>query len=346
MLYDALKFRYGEVRVRNEGEAMIADYRKNPLTEEWYLDIEHPGEYYMICCPFCGDTRFRLNINHRWGVRDEKGHTNLWLAICFNEKCMQGNHQHRVQLPEEVEDASIRPLDKSHLLAGCEVKLEDIHAEWPGPVIRLDRLPKTHKAYQYILGRNFDPEKIGRCWKVHYCVDSIHYLARSRLIIPIFYEGELKGWQARYVGNLPKDSKWPPKYFTMPGTPRRMLLYNMASARRYETCVIVEGPTDVWSGGPMFVCTLGATMSTHQRRDVVAAFSRYSVVLCYDPEEFRKESVKALARDLTGKFQAGFACVKLPEGSDPGSLDRQFLRQYIAAEAKKQGVKVSWRKRV
>src|ERR1017187_9480324 len=96
-LYGMLTYHFGEVRITSEMEAMQCHYRKNVLTGEWQLDIAHPGEYYIISCPYCGDTRFRLRINHRWGVTDERGHSNLWLAHCHNERCLEGNPERRME---------------------------------------------------------------------------------------------------------------------------------------------------------------------------------------------------------------------------------------------------------
>lgn len=346
MLYEMLRCTFqNQVRIRNQGEKMIAHYRK--YHGEMILDVEHPGEYYVVCCPFCGDTRFRLNINHRWGKPDEQGRTNLWLAICFNEQCLvSGNHERRVELLDMVTDHEGDRLAEATIQPGEEINLDDLVADWPGPSTRVDRLPPEHKAYQYLLNRGFPPERVGPFWNVRYCHQSVHYLARDRIVVPIYSGKVMKGWQCRYIGEIPKGQKWPPKYYTCPAMPRHMLLYNLANARQYRTGVIVEGVTDVWSGGPPFMCTLGATMNVQQRKLFVRAFKDQAGVLCFDPEEFEKETVQRLVRDIRKvQFKRGFACVKLPEGSDPGSLDRRLLREYIYREAKKEGVRVSWKKR-
>ena len=71
----------------------------------------------------------------------------------------------------------------------------------------------------------------------------------------------MRGWQARHVGDLDwKDPKSPPKYYTCPGMKVGQILYNLANAAKYKTGVIVEGVTDVWSFGPMAMCTMGASM--------------------------------------------------------------------------------------
>ena len=47
---------------------------------------------------------------------------------------------------------------------------------------------------------------------------------------------------------------------------------------------------------------------------------------------------------MKGKFRHGLASVILPFG-DPGSLDRQYQREFVAREARAQGGKVFWERR-
>jgi hypothetical protein len=349
-LYDMLKYHFHEVRVSNGGENMQFKWRwrDDPTGERVrYLDVEHPGEQYQVCCPRCNDTRFRLYVNHRWGMElkdpDGRVHRNLWLVGCFNERCLGGDRDLREDLWEQVTKGSGSWLSKMPIHPGKDVDLEKVVADWPGPVTRVDLLPKTHDAVAYLVSRGFDPKVIGQFYNVHYCAKSVFYLARDRLIIPVYSKGVLKGWQARYIGELKKGCKWPPKYYSMVGMPRRMIVYNFANARRYQTGIIEEGTTDVWRTGPMGMCTLGATMTAQQQRMITNAFEGRSLVLVYDPEEYDKPSTQKLADSLRSSFHGQFANVRLPAGKDPGSMARPWLRSFIAAEAAKQGVKVSWR---
>ncbi len=233
---------------------------------------------------------------------------------------------------------------------GKEVKPEDIVIEWPGPVTRVDKLPRHHKAVEYLVSRDFNPKVIGRFYNVHYCQTSFRYLAQDRLIIPIYLNKQLKGWQARYIGEMDWSKPDAPlKYYTCPGTPRGVLVYNLANAANYETGVIMEGPTDVWSFGPMGVCTLGSSMNDIQVRRFVSHFKQHSAVLLYDPDvrEDRKKwpGIERLITKLHGCLPGRFAVVWLPKGRDPGSMDRKFMRAYVAQQARREGVKVSWKRR-
>ena len=68
-LYDRLVREFGSVIIANEGEAYIPALRSMSIREgERNSPAVAYGEYYRVCCPFCGDGRHRLWVNHRFGV--------------------------------------------------------------------------------------------------------------------------------------------------------------------------------------------------------------------------------------------------------------------------------------
>lgn len=343
-LYRRLRRCFGTVKVANRGEEMAAgalrDYNGSPR-----LAILSTGELYRVCCPFCSDTRHRLYISYRYGQRDVFGRCLRFLAHCHNETVCLAD-------PDNQEDlwSTICGLDGDHL---TQVKVkpgrpadEGGPIAWPGPCRPLAKLPPEHPARGYLEVRGFDPDRLSRVYRVRYCDDSHYYLARGRIIIPVFARGGLKGWQARHVGELDWKGRkdLPPKYFTSPGMQKRSLLYNFDRARQYATGVIVEGVSDVWAFGPMAVCTFGNAMSEPQRRLFLAAFRRRSGVLLYDPEAMAGPNAQRLARELAAALPGRFAAVTLPAGTDPGGLGREFLRDYVAGQAAEQGVEVRWAK--
>jgi hypothetical protein len=334
---------FGHVRVSNEGEEMIASYRLDPLSGDKRLIVQYPGEYYQVCCPRCTDTRYRLYINHRWGIRDEAGRINLWLAICYNENCFSA-HAARSELYDDLQEAT-GALRKAKVREGIKVDLDAIVVVPPGPVTRLDHLPATHPANTYLANRFYDPEQLGRVYGVGYCQDSLYYLARHRIYAPIFMKGILRGWQVRHVGDLDwKDKSNPPKWWSCPHMKRGHIMYNLDIAKTYKTGVATEGPGDVWNFGPMSIATFGESMSRTHEKMFVSAFRKHSGVLLYDPEAMVKKKTELLAERLSDAIQGGCAPVKLPSG-DPGSLDRNFMREFVRKEALGMGVKVSWRRR-
>lgn len=336
---------FGSVKVSNEGESMIAAYRPDLLSNKLRLHITHPGEYYQVSCPRCTDTRHRLYINHRWGIKDENGHTNLWLAVCFNEDCYSDFHR-RVDLFEDVGGMDMGELSHAKPRRGKVISEEARKVTLPGPLIRLDELPDDHPACAYLANRFYDPQRLGRFYGVAYCPTSMYYLAKHRIIAPINMGGKLVGWQARYIGEMNWKKKGaPPKWWSCPQMKRSRILYNLDYAKKYRTGVIVEGPGDVWGVGPMGVATFGDTMTEMQRRLFVQAFKGQHVVLLYDPEAMVKRSTEKLVEFLRKEFGDKFAPIVLPKGTDPGGLDRKFLRNFLREEARNQSVKLSFKVR-
>jgi hypothetical protein len=348
LLYERLKTVFGHVRVSNEGQAMVSEYLKDPLTGNWKKNLTCPGEYYQVCCDRCRDTRFRLYFSHTWGRRDEQGWRNLWLMLCYNENCYR-DPEARKDMYERLcacrdELATARVFEGEVVTTPRDVKM-------PGPMFRLDTLPEDHPANVYMASRHFDPVRLGRFYGVGYCPQSFYYLARHRIIIPVYDGGRLKGWQARYIGELDwkdKTQNTPPKYWTCPGMDRGRLLYNLDNARRYRTAVVVEGPTDVFAVGPMAVASLGFPPTKAQLRRLVDDFRNHSVVFLFDPDVRDRPATAEKAQKLeiemaTEKpFAGGHAWVWLPGGADPGKHSREFLREFITKRAARRDVAVDW----
>ncbi len=373
MLYRLLEREFGEVLIVADGEELLGSYqtdrrrsyaagrevRSNGKPERKKLKIAHPGEEYRVNCPFCNDTKRRLFINHRWAIKDVIGNENLWLAHCWNEECLSEiTVQRRLY---EMVFAVGRPPKESNLRRGIKVDLKKIrNVEPPGPIIPIDELQRrlpTHEAIVYLEQRGYDIKKLAGVWDVGYCPNSRYALACDRIYIPIYMGGKLKGWQMR----MPRD--WvkgdPPKYWSCPNMQRRYLAYNYNRGVQYETPWFVEGPVDTWGVGLRGIGCIGKTMN----QALVAKVQKsgvLSAVVMLDPEpdhamKAKKgdryvhhiEKLAASLEDGIHKqgLRDGVVRVYLPDGKDPGSLDREFMKDYVNERAKEQGVKISYKKR-
>lgn len=375
-LYNLLVREFGEVRVVAEGEAMQCEYSRDSRSKlvamargrqeastrqsRPKLKVISPGEEYACSCPFCSDTRQRLFINHRWAVVDEYGNKNLWLAHCWNEECL-ANSTRQQQLWDRVFRNGRRPPSCDEVRHGEEPDPEDLgKAVPPGPVISLEELQRQspqHQALEYLASRGFDCQRLSRYYGVGWCNSSRYSLAEKRIYVPIVLDGELRGWQMR----MPRD--WepgdPPKYWSMPNMKRRALAYNYDKAVEYRMPVIVEGPADVWGFGPQSMGCIGKSMSLPLVRRLVAAVCRVSrqerpvLAVMLDPEPDHKAAAKPnyvhhiekLALSLESTKAVDVIRVYLPLGTDPGSLNREYLRDYITECGREQGLKVSFKKR-
>jgi hypothetical protein len=343
-LYGLLRKQFGHVRVSNEGLAAVVKMVPDPTRNfEERADVAYPGEYYSVNCPHCSDTRQRLYINHLFGQRDPDGRPFHHLIHCFNEQCFS-DYQRVLNFIEDLTEVGSVQLSECKIAQGEVIDVDKLRFEWPGPVVRVDRLSQTHPAVVYLKSRHFDPAVIGKFYNVHYCEESSFYLASHRLVIPLYIDKKFVGWQTRALYDPPKSKEhYSPKYWNCPNIPRASIVYNLANAARYRTAVLMEGVTDVWALGPMGCCTLGATYSAPQHTKLVRSLAGANLILVYDPEEYDKDKTQKLALDLASAFPGRFANIRLPTGTDPGSLSRKFLRSFITREALKQGVKVDWR---
>ena len=342
-LYLSLVQLFGKVRVKRPGQSQTTHLTYNLASQKHTQQVSQWGENYVVNCPFCSDTRYRLHISHQFGATDEFGKPQMHLAKCYNqEDCLKD-----WVFKEKLYDMVTGYLPYNPVIKPGTVAPENstFVATWPGDVTRLDELDPHHPAVSYLESRGYSALHLGKYYNVHYCNKSDRRLANRRIIIPLYKDKKMRGWQARFVGEQDwKSTESTIKYYTCPGTPISQLLYNYSNASRYKTGVLVEGVTDVWSLGPMGVAVMGANISAVQQKMFMSAFKNGSGVFLLDPEEVDKPKNKQFVLQMQGKFKHGFCAVKLPEGVDPGSLDRTTLRNYISSQAKEQGCSVSWSK--
>lgn len=345
-LFRRLETLFGRVKVSGEGQQFEADTLV--VGGRRRINFRSKGEYYQICCPFCNDSRFRLYVNYMFGQKDADGRPMRFLAHCFNEDCLR-DHQNFGEFLDKLESPLLTPLSEIRVKRGRKVSAADLIATWPGTCVKLNELPDDHPALAYIQSRGYSPDVLRRVYDVRYCMESKFSLAQNRLIIPIYQNNVMRGWQARYVGELAwkTEKNLPPKYFTMPGMSKGSVVYNIDRSKLFNACIVCEGVVDVWGFGDGAVCTFGHSCSDRQLEIITSAFRRPSrpIVLCFDPEAYEEKHVQALLHNpRLLAHSGGFAHVKLPEGTDPGSTERRVLRQYVKEQVAKQGITLSFRK--
>lgn len=297
-LYEFLRSRFGEVRIQAEGQPFrytIVDGESGRFVKR--VDS---GEEYAVCCPRCGDTRFRLNVNHVLGTYIE-GMRMTKQVHCWNENCHGLDHMILSELDLADPSASNRqfrdtdkqdkPVNLWDLANQCAEAIPAVHT------VPLSELTAGHPAVAYVVGRGFDPVYLSETYRVSVCEDtrSNMRMANRRLIIPIGYQGVCVGWQARVIdGYTPltmrktiKRMNWPyqePKYWTAPGSKRGFFLYNYDLAAYSDHVVITEGPTDAWRVGQCCVSLWGSQLTTAQARLVANTWgNRGSITLLGDP---------------------------------------------------------------
>jgi DNA primase len=157
---------------------------------------------------------------------------------------------------------------------------------------------------------------------------------RGRIIIPVYLEGKLIGWQARYLGEQPNLGKPPskdiPKYIFSSGFPRSRALYNFDNAKQQPFVVVVEGATKVWRFGPEAVATFGKCVTSQQIALLAARWTKIVVML--DPNAEQESA------ELVASLKPYRQVVEVRPPVEPDEMDTRTLRGLVFATAQKQGI--------
>lgn len=333
-LYRLLQQKFGDVKISSAGCHAYVQRMPDPLNPR--RTITHAtswGEYYYINCPFCGDNRGRLWINHLYAsevVNGIRQHINL--AICYNEQCLRvpgraeqleqiifghGAHLRPSPLP-------LRPVTAAH-------EPEPIRP--PGTVIPLTELPSDHPAREYVVSRGFSAEELTSNFSVGLCISVDEprlYTARGRLYIPVTYRQELVGWQCRAI-----QPGVEPKYFNAPGMKKSALLYNYDQAQTQPYVIVVEGVPSVWRLGKAAVCLFGKTMSYQQQKLIARTWAGKPVFLLLD-HDAKPELDRATA--TLSDMSVNVVPVELPDERDPADYSTADIGDLLAARASAVGL--------
>jgi len=345
LLYDALcrKFRSaGGVRVVNEGVKNI--WKTALYGESTRRELVERGEQYCVCCPFCNDTRYRLYLNYEFGTSDASGKILLFASQCFNESCLQMTPELRQTLFLEVLFG--RPISKAFVqTAGARRQAEYTP---PGDLIPLNRLDPGHLAVRYLADRGFNVQKLAGLYKVAWCTASTIASARSRIIIPVIFDGKEVGWLARLAQDgdfYTDDGRRIPKYYNMPGFQRQRCLYNWDQAKHYKSIVIVEGALDcIRVGGPA-VGLLGKSISPQNadRLCSLVAKTGGTLIVALDPDQSAADKgcrhhIEVVADKLRDRLNGGRVMpFYLPTGTDPGGISQKEFQRLLYVAAGDQG---------
>lgn len=321
-LFSRLESLFGKVKIANEGEK-ACQHKRSFGRAPFSMDVTG-GEEYRVCCPFCHDDNFHLYIHYLYGTVGKDGRPVL-LAHCF-KRCLE-DPDNRRKLSEMI--LSSGPIHyetpKDHLeLKEVFPELQKIKLPMS---LSMSNLPDSHVAVKYLESRGFSRE-IQNKYYLHFspCIERIEKMLRNRIIIPIFFDKRLVGWQARTIEEGKK-----PKYYTMPGLRKSGLLYNLDNAVNAPYIVITEGVTDAWKVGDGAVSLLGKTLSREQGRILKERCKGKPIFILLDPDAF--DDAMAIAKSLKG-HQGPVKVIRLQKYSDPGEAPADYLKRIIKKEAR------------
>lgn len=178
-------------------------------------------------------------------------------------------------------------------------------------------LQKQHK--DYLIKRNFDPEKLEKEWglfgtTIYSKLDKLSY--KFRIVIPFQWNNEIVSFDSRDITGKAMN-----KYQACPLEreiiPHKNILYGRPEKWK-STGIVVEGPTDVWRFGQYSCATSGIKFTTKQVRLLSKTFKRIPV--CYDGGELQAiEQADKLVSEL--KFR-GVDSFRVDIEGDPGDMEQ------------------------
>jgi len=334
-LYANLQTKFGKVATANEGMNLQA--RTMRTAYETKMEIVSPGEYYRVNCPFCGDRRQRLWINHRFAEFP-------YLAVCYNEtRCLQGEagKENRQKLYSMVFDAAtavVLPVKEGKNIEAVGTLGE---VPLPGEIAFFSELPSDHPAKMYLEGRGYNLNLLQSAYGVSFCqktFDRHNYPLTNRIFIPIIMHGKLVGWQGRFVGDPDWKHSSVQKYFNLRGMSKKHMLYNFDVAKNQPMVVLVEGVADVWKVGPEAVGILGADLTETQVGLVRKTWINKPVVVFLDIDNVKAS--RSIVSRLYPFFGSKVFTVIPDGGKDPGSMSEEECWDLINRELKSRGLAV------
>lgn len=335
-LYELLEYKFGSVRIANEGLPAQVQVVMDPIRRRPMKRAAQWGEYYCVCCPFCNDQGHKLWINHTYGRDYDETtgrRTDTHLAVCYKNSCLEVPG--RAQQLEDIVFGAGRRMIKKMVVRQVAGDIVRRRIEPPGKILGFDSLPDYHPAAEYLSSRGFDPLQLTADFKVGVCTeysDDRYRLMKGRIYIPVTFNYELAGWQGRVVGDAGM-----PKYYNSPGMQKSQVLYNYDAALEMPAVVVVEGVPSVWRIGRAAVCLFGKTMSAWQSNTITTAWSGKPVFLMLDNDA--QKEIDSAVTELC-RHGVNVVPVILPDARDPADYSRAELRDILGAAADAVEVKV------
>ncbi len=275
-LYQALKQRFGLIKITREGARRQASYQPGATKE----DVLEKGESYDVCCPFCGDTRLRCSVSYAWLSPGRDGRPRRDLIHCYNEGCREFYKESFTAQFEEAVRTGVSLARMAEILTPAPPPPEPMRL--PLGCVPLHELPGDHPAHLFLWEKyqgNLDPVKLGIQYGCQWTEspDPRFPFAANRVIFPIYGEGgKLLSWQGRTIN--PKELKI--RWYLPPGFATTIYRYDDIPVNAIPA--LAEGITSSICCGANGAALFGKTLDP--RRAKMIASKWLTAVIVLDPE--------------------------------------------------------------
>ena len=300
------------------------------MVEDWvnqYIssDIHHTGsgQEIHVCCPVCGEIRYRLYINLITGqvyCHNCQFKGTLVKLIQYVEKISYSSAQKRfddikgnIVLPEFLVD------DLEHRLFAGDLHVFETHKRAiPLPdefqLISGNNSVIAQQAKNYLLKRGITEQQIS-VYQMGVCVTGKY---ANRIIIPIYQNGELKFWVARAMSSGVKlKERSPSNAFYQYG--KSEVIFNLdIAAATYHSAVISEGIFDALSWGGIGISLLGKVLYDSQLNLLLEYRDQLTEGLYIALDADAETDMMAIATVLSNFFSVKIIYIP-PEFDDPNN---------------------------
>lgn len=291
------------MKVTNEFKGKVKTYLVKRLGA---FEYKH-GWLRVPVCPYC-------HRENKMGVN-----LSMWRTNCF--RC--GEHPSPTQMIMDIESLDnygelIKLLNNGEFteLEFCDEKVElsekkPVYLPEGFKNINLGTSQLAKSMRNYIQRRGFNVKDLSN-FGIGYCNKGPLF---GYLIIPFFYEGELRYYNARQVmGNGPRYNN-PSKDIT--GLGKEFLIFNYDALSMYRSVFICEGAINALTLGDRGIALMGKAFSRYQVNQIIKSSCKHVIILL-DPDA--KEYAIKLALELSPFKKV--KVVFLPENEDVNSIGK------------------------
>lgn len=222
---------------------------------------------------------------------------------------------------------TVKDIIKKYSTVSADIRPQDNKKNIPSQIVfPSGTQPLTQKAKNYLINRNFDPDKLSQTWSIQSTSHVGFY--KHRILAPIYQNNKLVSYQCRDVtGNHPQ------KYLACHQEdeiiPHQHCIYGLDQTTNRQ-CIVVEGITDVWRMGIGSVCTFGISFTKQQAKLLAMNFDK--VFIMYDSEIQAQEQAEALGFLIGSSFSNPVEIINLPflvDEIDPGDLPQDIANEIM-----------------
>jgi len=234
-----------------------------------------------ISCPLCsGNPGYHGGFNLKGGYYNCHRCGNQWLP-----KVVSALLNKSIRVAKEI----LKPyLSKDLVEEFRERKYAEQIKFPPGTTRHLN-----DRNWNYLYGRYFTPRDIDWIWNLH----STGHLGpyKFRILAPIYLNGDLVSYQCRATSETQSQ-----KYLACPEDEEvyhhKFTLYGIDYCTG-DSCLVVEGITDVWRMGPGAVATFGIEYTKQQLLMLSRRFKKVHIL--FDPESQAQQQADKLYIQLS-----------------------------------------------